>query len=91
MPQACHKLIRQTALEMANELYELAAKDNQFYKQYRDRTHFLSLAWPQLIPQARATLAEMLGRTMDEGLKTTITEALILDYSLRSGRAGLPH
>jgi hypothetical protein len=81
--QAVHVMVRQTAISMAQELYELAAKDNAFYKRYPTRGAFLRLAWPQLIPQARATLATMLAKPLDENLKSQIHQALILDNSVR--------
>lgn len=80
---ACHKLVYQTALEMTQELYELAAKDNEFYALYKDRGAFVKAALPQLIPQARATLVEMLSTNIAESLKSEIASALILDNSIR--------
>ena len=79
----CHTLVRKVAIGIANELYEAAAKDNAFYQRWPSRAHFVNLAWPGAIGEARATLARMLAGPLDESVKREIQQALILDFQLR--------
>lgn len=94
--QHCHALIRATAIEMAGELYDLMMKNNQQYAEWK-RMHpdlslvqleirFIELKWPELIEDARATLAQMLGMPGNEELKETIFDALCKDEPLRRAR-----
>ncbi len=95
--QHCHPLIRATAIEMAGELYDLLMKNNQQYAEWK-RMHpdlktagqleirFLELKWPELLEDARTTLARMLGTNVSEELKTTIHDALVKDNPLRLAR-----
>lgn len=80
---ACHKMVLATALDMAQELYELMAKDNDFYARFKHRGAFVKAVLPQLIPQARATLVAMLSTPISDTLKAEIASALILDNSVR--------
>lgn len=92
-----HWLVRNTAVEMAHELYDTLMADNEWYKTWKkqnpslDRaeleTRFVEKNLAGLLPQARATLAGMLRTTMDERLKEEIYQALILDATLVKGRA----
>lgn len=93
---ACHKLIYATAVEMAGALYDEMMKDNFWWEQWKGKCQGLSRAGmqrkfikqnlPAMIPQARATLAGMLSRPIDIGMKDEIMEALVLDNGLRQGR-----
>lgn len=95
--QHCHPLLRATAIEMAGELYDLMMKNNQQYEEWK-RLHpelktageleirFLELKWPELIEDARATLAQMLAGNASEELKVTIHDALVKDNPLRLAR-----
>lgn len=95
--QHCHPLLRATAIEMAGELYDLMMKNNQQYEEWK-RLHpelktageleirFLELKWPELIEDARATLAQMLAGNASEELKVTIHDALVKDNPLRMHR-----
>ena len=95
--QHCHPLIRATAIEMAGELYDLMMKNNQQYAEWK-RMHpdlktageleirFLELKWPELLEDARTTLARMLGGNVAEELKIQIHDALVKDNALRMAR-----
>lgn len=80
---ACHKLVASTAMELAGALYEDLAKDNEFYRRNPSQKRFIKKYWSKLVPQARATLADILARPGNENLKPTIADALILDNTLR--------
>ncbi len=93
----CHKLIWATAVEMAGELYDLAMKDNRVYAQWSAvcpeltptvlEIKFIELLAPQLVPDARTTLAGMLGRPdVPEKQKEIIYDALIRDATLMRGK-----
>lgn len=95
--QHCHPMIRATAIEMAGELYDLMMKNNQQWNEWK-RMHpdlhslaeyeirFLELKWPELIEDARTTLARMLGSNISEELKVSIHDALVKDNALRHAR-----
>lgn len=93
-----HKLVKETAEAMAHELYDTMMKDDFWYNYWKkanpriaSQPRQLELAFvrknlSKLLPQARATLAQMLRDTHDESLKETIYEALLLDATLVRGR-----
>lgn len=94
--QHCHPMIRATAIEMAGELYDLMMKNNQQYDEWK-RMHpgfspgqleirFLELKWPELIEDARTTLARALATNISEELKIAIHDALVKDNGLRMAR-----
>lgn len=90
---ACHKMIAETAKQMAFELYDTLMQDNNWYALWKGQNprlspeslakRFVARNWGQLVPSARATLVEMLRRPLDEALKEEISQALILDNSLK--------
>ena len=92
----CHKLIRQTAQEMAHECYSELMRRNDWYqgwkalhpecnsKQLEDR--WVAKKWGEFVEGARAILAEMLASIDDPDLQGTIHEALIADNFLTRGR-----
>lgn len=95
-----HKMIRATAIDMAAELYATVMKDNALYNHWKklcpDLTPtlceflFIDMIWPKLVPQARATLASMLGpgnANISEEMKERIYHALIEDNALKVGRS----
>jgi hypothetical protein len=93
----CHKLIRDTARDMAEELYEVVMKNNAIYEHWkrccpeltRDiaRALFVDMMYPKLIEEARATLAALLAtNAIDEHRKTVIYDALVQDEPLRQRR-----
>ena len=89
----CHKLIAETAKEMAAAAVGEMLEDDKIYTQAKVKWPDLTLkqleatliknTWPNLIEQARATLAKLLATNIDESLKDQIANALILDNSLR--------
>jgi hypothetical protein len=95
--QHCHPMIRATAIEMAGELYDLMMKNNAQWNEWK-RMHpelhslaeyeirFLELKWPELIEDARTTLARMLAQPIAEELKVQIHDALVKDNGLRMAR-----
>ena len=92
-----HKLIKKTAEEMAESVYEDIMRDNTVYANWKKicpdltpklaRKEFVRLLWPKLVKDARATLASMLGGNYSEHLKKEIHEALIMDHSLQRGKS----
>lgn len=95
--QHCHPMIRATAIEMAGELYDLMMKNNQQWQEWKNlhpelstlaeyEIRFLELKWPELIEDARTTLAQMLGSNINEELKVQIHDALVKDNGLRMHR-----
>jgi len=95
---SAHKLVYETAVSMAHELYDTMMSDNQWYGLWKAQFpgfsskqlegKFIARNIRMMLPQARATLAAMLARPIDPGLKDTIMEALLLDNSLKVGRGG---
>ena len=95
--QHCHPLLRATAIEMAGELYDLLMKNNEQFGEWKKlhpelkslaelEIRFLELKWPELLEDARATLAQMLAGNLSEELKSTIHDALVKDNPLRMAR-----
>lgn len=85
-----HKLVAQTAKEMAQEVYEKnAGRSNDFYKEYPDLNGYVENCWALYLDAARATLAQLLTTNLDESLKEQIHEALVRDATLRRGREGV--
>ncbi len=92
-----HQMVANTALEMANELYEAFMHDNAVYAEWKRqhpglsdkglRSTFVKKFWPRCIESARATLAAMLSGPYDDDCKQKIHEGLILDATLKRGRA----
>lgn len=93
-----HKLIAKTAMEMAQDLFEIYASENAIYKQMRmngqitekhARAKFVGRVAPMLFEDARKTLTTMLTLPDDRvtaGMKTEIYEALIADNEIRGLR-----
>lgn len=91
-----HFLVRKTAIEMAESIYEDLMTDNTIYANWKAlcpdltprklQSQFIALMAPKLIEQARATLANMLGTNIPQSLKDQIFDALIKDAALIRGR-----
>jgi hypothetical protein len=93
-----HHLIAATAMEMANELFEVYAAENDVYRKMRadgavtekDARHFFVLRMtPKLYEDARQHLASCLAEPDDlvtAKMKEDIYEALCLDNDLRANR-----
>lgn len=91
-----HYLVRDTAMEMAHELYDTMMHDDVWYRMWKFQNPGLDPAQLEeafvnknmgiLLPQARAVLARMLRDTKDPKLEEEIYEALTLDATLIRGR-----
>lgn len=93
-----HRLIAETAMEMANELFEVYARENDVYRKMRAdgqvtekqaREFFVMRMMPKLYEDARANLASCLAEPDDRvtpKMKEDIYEALCLDNDLRANR-----
>lgn len=78
-----HKLLAETAKDMAAAFYEELAHDNEFYKFYPAQLNFIKYEWHRFVEPARQTLSRMLGMsTTPEWQKEQIFEALIQHASL---------
>jgi hypothetical protein len=87
MPTHCHKLIAETAKDMARAAYEeRASHSNHFYEKFPSMEEFVDDCWMHFIETARHTLAVMLGGPYRQELKESIYDALIKDQSIRRGR-----
>lgn len=86
-----HKLIANTAEQMAGAVYEELMKNNTWYAAWQERHpdlsgtalqhEFIRVTAPGMTRQARATLAQMLRNPAYSHLHDQIAEALILDNS----------
>ena len=93
-----HKLVLETARAMAASLFEDLAKDNARWAEFQatwpegltrakaERMWVEGMA-PKLLGEARDTLARLLNTNLAPDLKDQIADALILDNTLRRGRA----
>lgn len=81
--KAVHKVIKDVAVGIAEAAYENLAQDNDFYKAWPNRRHFVRKSWPTFITHARNSLVEMLRRPeYTEAMKEEIVEILALDRTL---------
>jgi hypothetical protein len=93
-----HIMVAQVAQEMAQELFEIYARDNAVYRKLRAdgqvtekqaREVFVTRVCPKLYEDARQQLAGMLAEPDDvvsDHMKRQIHEALCLDNDLRANR-----
>ena len=98
MPLNCHIMVRKTAESMAQELFEVYARDDKTYKALKAdgrlteklaRKRFVARVAPKLYEDARQALVEMLAQPDDRvpvSMKEEIAEALILDNACRANR-----
>jgi hypothetical protein len=94
-----HRLVAETAVEMANELFEVYAADNGIYRAMKEkgltteakaRKAFVTRVAPRLLEDARQSLVSCLAEPDDRvtpHMKQEIYEALIADNDLRANRA----
>lgn len=91
-----HLRVRDVAVAMAHELYDTMMHDNVWYD-YWKKQHpsmnarqledvFVRKNLGRMLPQARATLAQMLRTSSDEKMKEEIYDALVKDDTLIKGR-----
>src|SRR5258707_606581 len=95
-----HKLIVETAVGMAHELYDTMMQDNAWWEQWKRQNpgasrktmerRFVNKNISLLVPQARAALARCLAPGQAQGLtdaqRDEIVEALCLDNQLVEAR-----
>ena len=82
-----HPIVKNAAIELAQQLYEKLAKDNNWYAVNGEMDIWVQTSWGDLIPAARAILAKTLSSpSISVEMKDTIADALIQDHSLRHGR-----
>lgn len=93
-----HRLVAETAVEMANELFEVYAMENAIYRKLRAdgqvtekhaRHIFVERMAPRLLEDARQALTQCLAQPDDVcpvSQKDQIAEALIADNDLRAKR-----
>lgn len=92
-----HRLVLDTAIAMAHEMYDTLMVDDVWYGVWKKRnpgagakaleTRFVNKVLPQILPQARATLASMLNKpNITQVQKDQIYEALLADNILTHGR-----
>jgi hypothetical protein len=98
MPLNVHRLVAKTARTMAEELWEVYARDNVVYRRMRAegrvtekaaRLLFVNQVMPKLYEDARQALTTMLAQPDDVvavSVKNEIAEALILDNPHRANR-----
>ena len=94
-----HRLVAEVAVEIANELFEVYARDNGIYRAMKERglttekaarKAFVARVAPRQLEEARQQLTSCLAEPDDRVtplLKQEIYEALILDNDLRANRA----
>lgn len=91
-----HNMVLDTARDLCLAQYEVLMSNNDIRKEWK-RTHpgagelglqaaFVKKYVYSFVGPARATLATMLSGPYDEGLKSSIHEALCLDNTLVRGR-----
>ena len=93
-----HRLVMSVALELAHELFEVYAADNNVYRalladgqvtEQQARLAFVERLAPRLLEDARQTLTDMLALPDDRvsvSQKNVIADALIVDTHLRAKR-----
>lgn len=81
-----HKLIAETAKELAYTVYEEMAHTDQFYKTWPNNHLFVAARWQSFIQTARTHLAELLHpdnhHKTDENQRQEIYEALKLNAAV---------
>ena len=78
-----HKLLAETAKELAGAFYEEAAHDDTFYSYYPDQKKFIKREWHRFVETARLQLSKMLGMPhVSEAEKEQIFAALVKHASL---------
>lgn len=93
-----HKLVVKTAEELARATYEMVMGDNLIYAAWKTQNpdcqngkeleaKYVAKRTSWFLEPARATLTRLLSQPIDQALKDEIEEALVLDATLRRGRA----
>ena len=75
-----HKLVAQTAMEMAGTFHDIMCKtEPNFYKEWPKDKIYVAKKWPMFVAEARKQLASMLNGPYPEDMKQQIHQALIFD------------
>ena len=87
MARYVHVLVKQTAIAMAQEVYESYAKvSNGFYGKNKSMDVWVNKNWGRFTKQARMVLSSMLGKEeTSQDQKDIIYEALLADRSIPKG------
>lgn len=87
-----HQMVAHLAEELAQCLYEEAAKDNDWYQANPDRSLFVKVWAPKMIPEARSQLTNMLSRNdVPDDHKELIFDALKADREIPRGGVAVEH
>ncbi len=91
-----HFEVKKVAEGLAHVLFEEMMRNNAVYAQFKEQhsemtsaemeAAFVAHLWPQLIEQARATMAAMLRGPYDDAMKEQILDILVKDQTLVRGR-----
>lgn len=95
MTKIAHKLVAKTAQEIAAEVYEVLASNNNFFKAYPKQRIFVNKCWSQFLGDARKALTRMLQPDpnsdplhptyrFSEHIRNEIFEALCLEGELKA-------
>lgn len=90
-------MMRHVAYDAAHAMYaSLMGANNELYAEWKRQNpdcgdkelerRFVARNWVKCLPFARATLAQLLTKSIDDAQKEAIMEALVLDRSLMLGR-----
>lgn len=92
----CHWGLKAVAEELCGAAYEEVMRHDKLYKSWQEQNPgvskkdlqklFIAKRWGRFVAPARATLAHMLTRPIDEKQKEEIMEMLVLDSTLIRGR-----
>jgi hypothetical protein len=91
MTVVVHKLIRETAVGIANEAYESMAHDNAFFAEWPNRRVFVRKNWMMFVDNARDALLTILSGDYPEAMKQPAYEALTIDGSFRRTESSAVH
>lgn len=86
-----HAQIAKTAKGLAEEHWEILAKQNAFYARHKDPRKFVKRFWPNYVDMARQILVGMLGNPKyDKAFKDEILKAVTLDGTINPKDMALP-
>ena len=94
MPLNAHPLVLEAAQEMANEWFEVYARENAWYRAFKEhggsekeaRRQFVARVTPRFFEEARQALTDILAGDYPERTKEIVFEALCKDNLLRANR-----
>lgn len=78
-----HRLVADTAKEIAGDAYETLAKNNEFFAACPSQDRFIRLSWQYYVPLAREYLTDLLTHhSTTEYVKEHIFQGLMRDGAL---------